>query len=417
MKILANKRPWRHGALAGLLALTLAGIGAARAADPIKIGFAVHLTGGLASSGNAHLIAKQIWAEEINAKGGLLGRPVQLIYYDDQSNASTIPGIYTKLLDVDKIDLVMGAATNIIVAAMPIIMQRNKMVMSLLALASNDAFNYPRYFHTASFGPEAKSVHAQSFFETANLLSPRPQTVALVGADAEFSSNAIKGARGLVQKYNLKIVYDRTYPPNTTDFAPIVRAVAATNPDLVFLASYPIDSVGMVRAARELGLKTKMFGGAMVGLQYAGIRQQLGEQLNGVVNYELWAPGSKLKFPGIEEFLKKYQPRAKEKGADPLGYYQPPFAYAAMQVLEQAVNATQSLDDGKLAEYIHKTTFTTIVGDIKFDQRGEWSTPRLLMVQFQGVKGTGLEQYMGEGPVAVVYPPEYKDGDLVPFTK
>ena len=417
MKIFGSDCRWTRRSLGGLLALAFAGIGMAQAADPIKIGFAVHLTGGLASSGNAHLIAKQIWAEEINAKGGLLGRPVQLIYYDDQSNASTIPGIYTKLLDVDKIDLVMGAATNIIVAAMPIIMQRNKMVMSLLALASNDAFNYPRYFHTASFGPEAKSVHAQSFFETANLLSPRPQTVALVGADAEFSSNAIKGARGLVQKYNLKIVYDRTYPPNTTDFAPIVRAVAATNPDLVFLASYPIDSVGMVRAARELGLKTKMFGGAMVGLQYAGIRQQLGEQLNGVVNYELWAPGSKLKFPGIEEFLKKYQPRAKEKGADPLGYYQPPFAYAAMQVLEQAVNATQSLDDGKLAEYIHKTTFTTIVGDIKFDQRGEWSTPRLLMVQFQGVKGNGLEQYMGEGPVSVVYPPEYKDGDLVPFTK
>jgi branched-chain amino acid transport system substrate-binding protein len=112
----------------------------ARAADPVRIGFSVSLTGGLASSGKAHLLSKQIWAEEINAKGGLLGRPVQLIYYDDQTNASTVPGIYAKLMDVDKVDLLMGAATNLIVAAMPQIMERKKLVMVLLALGSNAEF-------------------------------------------------------------------------------------------------------------------------------------------------------------------------------------------------------------------------------------------------------------------------------------
>jgi branched-chain amino acid transport system substrate-binding protein len=388
----------------------------AQAADPIKIGFGVQLTGSLASSGNAHLITQQIWAEEVNARGGLLGRPVQLIYYDDQTNAANIPGIYTKLIDVDKVDILMGSATNMIVAAMPVILQRNKMVMALLALAINDAFDYPRYFHSASFGPEAKTVLAQSFFEAASGLNPRPKTVALVGADAEFSSNAIKGARGLVAKYGLKVVYDRSYPPATTDFSPIVRAIAATCPDIVFLASYPIDSVGMVRAARELGLKTQMFGGAMVGLQYAGIRSQLADNLNGNVNYELWVPSAKMKFPGMDELLKKYQARAKEKGADVLGFYQPPFAYAAMQVLEQAITATGSLDDGKLADYIHKNTFKTVVGDFSFDKRGEWSKPRVLMVQFKNVKGGGVEQYLKGGTQTVIYPPEYKDGDAVPFT-
>lgn len=390
----------------------------ARAADPIRIGFSVQLTGSLASSGNANLLAQQIWAEEINARGGLLGRPVQLVFYDDQTNASLVPGIYTKLLDVDKVDLLMGAATNVIVAAMPIIMQRNKLVMTLVALAVNDKFNYPRYFHSASFGPNARTVLGESFFEAAMLINPRPQTVALVGADAEFSSNALSGARDLTKKYNLRIVYDRTYPPSTTDFSPIVRAIQATNPDLVFLASYPIDSAGMVRAARELGLKTQMFGGAMVGGQYASLRTQLGENLNRVVNYELWSPGPRMKFPGIEEFLAKYQAKAREKGADPLGYYQPPFSYAAMQVLEQAIKATNSLDDGKLADYIHKNTFKTIVGDIAFDQRGEWAKPRVLMVQFQNVKGNGIEQFMKEGTQVVLYPPEYKDGDpQVPFAR
>jgi branched-chain amino acid transport system substrate-binding protein len=100
-----------------------------QAQEPIKIGFSVSLTGGLASSGKAHLLSKQIWAEEINAKGGLLGRPVKLVYFDDQTNAANVPGIYSKLMDVDKVDLLMGAATNLIVAAMPHIMARKKMVM------------------------------------------------------------------------------------------------------------------------------------------------------------------------------------------------------------------------------------------------------------------------------------------------
>jgi branched-chain amino acid transport system substrate-binding protein len=150
----------------------------------------------------------------------------------------------------------------------------------------------------------------------------------------------------------------------------------------------------------------------MVGLQYASIRGQLGETLNRVVNYELWAPGAKMKFPGIEAFLTKYQARAREQGADPLGYYQPPYAYAAMQVLEQAIKATGSLDDGKLADYIHKNTFNTIVGEFGFDERGEWAKPRVLMVQFQNIKGNGLEQYTKEGTLAILYPPEYRDGEV-----
>jgi branched-chain amino acid transport system substrate-binding protein len=118
--------------------------------EPIKIGFSTSLTGGLASSGKANLLAQQIWQEKINAGGGLLGRSVQLVYYDDQSKADTVPGIYAKLINVDKVDLLMGAATNLIVAAMPEIMQRQKLVMVLVALGSNDEFKYPRYFQTAA---------------------------------------------------------------------------------------------------------------------------------------------------------------------------------------------------------------------------------------------------------------------------
>mgnify|MGYP001275846921 CR=1 FL=1 len=399
-------------------ALALSCSVAAQAADAIKIGFSASLTGGLASSGKANLLGQQIWAEQINAKGGLLGCQVQLIYYDDQSNASTVPAIYAKLLDVDKVDLLMGAATNLIVAAMPEIMQRQKLVMVLVALGSNDVFKYPRYFQTAAWGPDAKGVIAHAFFEVAKTISPRPKTVAIVGADSEFSNNVMTGARAIAKQEGFDIVYDRNYPPATTDYTPIVRAIQATNPDLVFVASYPLDSVGIVRAATELGLKAQLFGGGMVGLQYATFIQQLAEKLDRVVNYHLYVPSPTMKFPGIEEFLKTYQARAPQQGTDPLGFYQPPFAYAAMQVLEQAVKATGSLDDGKLADYIHKNGFDTIVGNIRFDEKGEWAKPRLLMVQFQNVDGNGLDQYRTSGKQVILYPPEYKDGDLqAPFAK
>src|SRR5271166_776260 len=384
----------------------------APAQEPIKIGFSVSLTGGLASSGKAHLLSKQIWTEEINARGGLLGRPVKLVYYDDQTNAANVPGIYAKLIDVDKVDIVMGHATNLIVAAMPLIMERKKLVMVLWALGSNAEFKYSRYFQSAPFGPDSKGVLSHAFFEVAKSLNPAPKTVALVGADAEFSNNVLIGARENAKKFGLRIVYDRSYPPATVDYTPIVRAVQATTPDVVLLASYPPDSVGMVRAATEIGLKTQLFGGAMVGMQYASLITQLSEKLNRVVNYHFFVPSRTMNFPGIDAFLRKLQSQAKEAGVDPLGFYQPPFAYAAMQVLQQAIAATGSVDDDKLAEHIHKTAFNTIVGEIKFNELGEWATARPIMVQFQNIQGNGLEQFMAGHKQAIVYPPQYKDGEL-----
>jgi branched-chain amino acid transport system substrate-binding protein len=408
---------WPSASLLAAMSL-IAAIAPAPAQEPIKIGFSVSLTGGLASSGKAHLLSKQIWLEEINAKGGLLGRPVKLVYYDDQTNAATVPGIYAKLMDIDKVDVLMGAATNLIVAAMPMIMERKKMVMVLLALGSNAEFKYPRYFQSAPFGPDPKGVLSSAFFAVAKSLNPTPKTVALVGADAEFANNVLIGARENAKQAGLQIVYDRSYPPSTVDYTPIVRAVQATNPDAVLLASYPPDSVGMVRAATEVGLKTQLFGGAMVGMQYASLITQLSEKLNRVVNYHFFVPSPKMNFPGIDEFLKKYQAQAKDAGVDPLGFYQPPFAYAAMQVLQQAITATGSLNDDKLAAYIHGNSFNTIVGEIRFNDLGEWANARTLMIQFQGIQGQGLEQYLTGHRQVIVYPAEYKEGDLEqPFAK
>ena len=385
--------------------------------DPIKIGFSMALTGGLAGAGKGALIAMEVWRDDVNRKGGLLGRPVQLVYYDDATNPANVPAIYTKLLEVDKVDLVVsGYGTNLIAPAMPIVMRRKLVFPALFGLAANETFKYDRYFQIMPAGPEPLTDWSVGFFQLA--AEQKLKTIAIVAADAEFALNAAQGARANAKKFGLNVLYDKTYPPATTDFTPIVRAIGATNPDVVYVASYPPDSVGMVKSANEVGLKTKLFGGGMVGLQFAQIQKNLGPMLNGIVNYDFWVPERTLNFPGVIQFLAKYQEAAKDKGVDPYGHYLPPFAYAYLQVLQQAVEATKSLDHGKLAEHMRSTTYDTVVGKVKFGRNGEWAQTRVLMVQFRDVLKDNLEQFAGPGKRIVLTPKEWKSGEpAFPYRK
>lgn len=386
-------------------------VGTAQAADPIKIGMGIALTGGLAGTGKAALLATQMWVEDVNAKGGLLGRPVQLIFYDDQSSPPIVPGIYTKLIDVDKVDLVTsGYATNLVAPAMPIMIQHGYLLIGLFGLAVNDQFRYDRYFSIVPTGENPRVGYSEGFYQVAMTMNPKPATVAIVGADAEYAQVATAGARENAGKFGLKVVYDRTYPPSTVDFTSIVRGMQATNPDIVYVASYPPDTVGIIRAVNEIGLPARMFGGGMIGLQYAALKQQLGSLLNGVVSYDVYVPEPTMNFPGVREFLAKYQERAAAEHADPLGFYTPPFAYARMQVLAQAIEATKSLDQKTLAEYIHRTAFNTIVGDIKFGPTGEQAERRILFVQYQGIAGNDINQFKEPGKQVIVSPESLRSG-------
>src|ERR671918_443680 len=371
----------------------------ARAQEPIRIGFSMALTGGLAGAGKPALIAMEIWRDDVNEAGGLLGRPVEFVYYDDQTQPANVPKIYTKLLNVDNVDLVVsGYGTNLTAPAMPIIMREGMVFMSLFALAANEQFNYDRYFQIMPAGPEPKEDWSRPFIKLA--VDKGLQTIALVGADAEFAQNAVEGARTNAKEAGLEIVYDESYPPNTVDFTPIIRAIQATNPDVVFVGSYPPDSAGMVRAANELSLLTS-----------------LGPMLNGIVNYDFWVPEPTLDFPGIQEFLAKYEERAEGQGVDPLGHYLPPFAYAYMQVLGDAIEAVGSLDQQAIADHIRDNTFETVVGPVKFGPNGEWATSRVLMVQLQNIEDGELDQFRKPGKRVVILPEEWASGELIfPYT-
>jgi branched-chain amino acid transport system substrate-binding protein len=392
------------------------GLVSARAAEPepIRIGFGEAQTGSLAAIGKSGILAMEIWAEKVNAEGGLLGRPVKLIYYDTQSSPANVPGIYVKLLDVDHVDFVLsGYSTNMAAPAMPIVIGHNKLFLTLFALAVNSEFHYPRCFAMIATGPDPKRAFSQGFFDIAMSLTPKPETLAILGADAEFARNATDGARLNAKAAGLRIVYDSSYPPTTADFTPVVRAVRATNPDVIYVASYPTDSAGILRTASEMGLKTQMLGGSLVGLASAAMKTQLGPLLNGVVLGEQWVPAPKLQFPGVMDFLQLYRSRATAAGVDPLGVFLPPFAYARMQVLEQAVKATATLDDGKLTDYIRSHTFNTVVGDVAYGADGEWAESRLVWTQFQGIKNNDLAQFKEPAVEVVLLPKAARSGELI----
>lgn len=411
----ASSRALRRIGL-GIAALAIAGSAFAQGA-PLKIGFGMSLTGPLAAMGKAAVISMQIWTEDVNARGGLLGRKVELVYYDDQGNPATVPGIYSKLVDVDKVDLVIsGYGTAVVAPAMPFVMQRNLLFVSLFGLNVNEKFGYDRYFSMMPAGPEPAMGWTAGYFDAAASLNPKPQTIALAGADAEYPHNALEAARAHAKRLGLKVVYDKSYPSSTSDYAPVLRAMQATNPDLIFLATYPNDSVGMIRAANEVGVKARMFGGAMVGTQYLSIKTQLGPLLNGVVSLETYVPEISSKLPSVDAFLKKYQARAGKEGVDPFGFYLPPFAYAEMQVIEQAVRAVGSLDQGKLAEYMHKSSFETVAATFSFGKNGEWTKNHILYAQYGGVTSNDPSEWAKPGHSTVLYTPEMKTGSVrTPF--
>jgi branched-chain amino acid transport system substrate-binding protein len=156
-----------------------------------------------------------------------------------------------------------------------------------------------------------------------------------------------------------------------------------------------------------------MVGAGMIGPQNTAVKTTLGPLLDGFVNYEYWAPVPKLMFPGVLEFLNTYQARAGDAGVDPLGHYMAPLAYAQMQVVAQSVEATGGFDDTALSAFTRDATFSTVMGDVKFGNNGEWAHPRVLQVQFQGIAGHGADQFKDGSRQVVVAPRAMASGQLI----
>src|SRR5450755_85526 len=407
----------RRTLLGGTIAVAMLGLTSSVGAQqpPIKIGMSMPQTGGLASGGKASLLGIEIWRDDINAKGGLLGRKVELVVYDDKSSASETPAIYAKLVDVDKVDLLFAPYGTVPTAPiMPFVKQRGLLLMGNFSFQVNSKIGHDMWFNNSPWGPA--DSWAASFLDLAEKAGGK--SIALLAADQEFAQNLAKTAREVATKPNMPVVFDQAYPPNTVEFSSIIRALKAAKPDIVYVASYPPDSAGILRAVNEIGVgdNVKIFGGGMVGLQFAAVMENLGSLLNGVVNYNTWLPEPSMYFDGTKKFFEVYTKRAVEAKVDPLGYYLAPFGYTSGQLVEQAVKAVGSLDQKALAKYLRENTHKTIVGPITFAADGEWKETGTLQAQFRGVVDKNIEQFRTPGKQVILFPEKLKSGDLItPF--
>ena len=386
---------------------------------PLRIGYCLSLSGALASNGKTARLAHQIWQENVNANGGLLDRTVELLCLDDQTNPKLVADLYQRLLDVEKVDLVVGGyGDNSVAPAMPLIVERQRFLLGLMALAVNAKFNYPRYFVMIPTGPHPNVALTQGFFQVAGQQHPKPETVAILVADAPFSQSPTQGAKDHLARHGMRVVFEGKYPLSTTDFTPYMEGLRTINPDVLFLCSYINDSIGLVKAMNAVGLSPKLVGGAMIGPQNGVVKAELGALLNGLVNYDYWLPVPSLMNPQIQSLIATYQSRAEKAGADPLGYYVAPLAHAQMQVLEQAIRAVGSTDDAALSDYTRRATFETVVGNVTFGEGGSWAQPRVLTVQFQNIEGNNISEFKKPNTQVVVYPSEVASASVIyPYAK
>jgi branched-chain amino acid transport system substrate-binding protein len=409
----------RRTLLGGTVAVAILGLaqtpGALAQQPPIKIGMSMAQTGGLAGGGKASQLGIEVWRDDVNAKGGLLGRKVELVVYDDKSSASETPAIYSKLLDVDKVDILFAPYATVPTAPlMPLVKQRGLLLMGNFSFQVNSKVGHDMWFNNAPWGPA--DSWASSFLDLGQKAGG--QTIALLAADQEFAQNLAKTAREVATKLGMKIVFDQAYPPSTVEFSGILRALKAAKPDIVYVASYPPDSAGILRGVNEIGIgdNVKLFGGGMVGLQFGAVMENLGSLLNGVVNYNTWLPEPGMYNEGTKAFFEAYTKRAVEAKVDPLGYYLAPYGYANGQMIEQAIKAVGSLDQKALAKYLRENTHKTIVGPITFAADGEWKESGVVQAQFRGIADKNIEQFRSPGKQVILFPEKMKSGTLItPF--
>src|SRR6516162_3175867 len=183
----------------------------ARAEDrPIKIGMSMPQTGGLAGGGKASLLGIEIWRDDVNAKGGLLGRKVELVVYDDKSSSSETPAIYSKLIDVDKVDLLFAPYGTVPTAPiMPMVKQRGLLLMGNFSSQVNSKIHHDMWFNNAPWGPA--DSWANGFLTLGQKAGGK--TMALLSADQEFAQNLAKTTREVAKQLNLPVVFDQAYPP------------------------------------------------------------------------------------------------------------------------------------------------------------------------------------------------------------
>jgi len=367
-------RPWvLVAALAA--ALTAVSVPPGLSQSPIRIGASLSLTGTYAAPGQNHHRGYQLCAKHVNDKGGVLGRKIEFVLYDDQSQPATGVRLYEKLITQDKVDLIMGPYSSPITEAVANVNEKYKMPMVAPMASTTSIFKKGRKFIFMVQSPA--EVYLEGLLDMAARKGLK--TVALINEDTLFPKATVQGTIELAKKRGLQVVFVEAYPKGNTDFSAILTKVSASNADVLGAATYFDDAVAITRQMKELNVNPRMYG-VTVGGDLPKFYELLGRNGEFVYGASQWEP--ELPYPGSKEFVEAY--RKEFPGAD-LSYHSAG-GYGGCQILVEAIRRAGSLDGERIRAEILKVDTNTIYGAFKVDPDGFQATHKMVMFQWQDGK-------------------------------
>jgi branched-chain amino acid transport system substrate-binding protein len=353
----------------------------------IKIGYSLALTGKYAKTGKYQQEAFQMWAEDVNKRGGLLGQPVKLIHYDDKSDPKTGVKLYEKLITHDKVDLVLGPYSSAVTNPVAGVTEKYKYPMITAGASSSKIFAQGRKYVFGIYSP------AKDYFDGALDLAKEKglKTLALIYADSVFPIGTAKGVKEKAADYGLRIVYEEKYPRKTSDVSAQLSKIKALNPDMVLSAGYLPDAVLITRQMKELDVNPKITA-FTVGAAQPEFGRDLGDLAEYAYGASQWEPDPRLPFPQQNEWIARYK---KRWGRVP--DYHAASGWSATQVMESCIKKIGSINREKLRNCLATTNMMTIHGQYTVDPvTGEQRGHQILLIQWQ------------KGNKEIVFPTKFK---------
>jgi branched-chain amino acid transport system substrate-binding protein len=373
-KVMTSKQAGALLLALAMFALTVPGA----AQGPIRIGASLSLTGTYAKLGKNQHEGYQLCQKDMNAKGGVLGRKLDFVVYDDQSTPATAVRLYEKLITDDKVDAVMGPYSSPVTEAAVGVTEKYKKVMVAPLAATTSIFKRPpdkkRNYVFMVISPA--EVYLEGLIDMAARRGLK--TVAVVNEDTLFSKAAAAGAEEIAKKKGLQVIFKEAYPKGNTDFSALLTKLRAANPDVIAAATYFDDAVALTRQMRELNVNPKMVGVTVGGdlPEFYETLKQNAEYIYGATQWEHTLP-----YPGNQEWFDAYK---KEFGHEPS--YHSAAGYAGCVIYLEAVKRAGTLDADKVRAELIKLEMRTIFGDFNVDEDGFQIAHKMITFQWQNEK-------------------------------
>ncbi len=357
------------------------------AKEPIKIGASISTTGKYAKVGAYQKEAYLLWEKLVNKQGGLLGRPVKFIIYDDESRPATGVKLYEKLITQDKVDLVLGPYSSAVTKSASVVSEKYKMPMVAPMAATTSIWERGFKYIFQVISP------AEVYLEGAIDIGLRKglKKVAVINADSLFPKASAKGAMELAKSRGMEVVFHDEFPRGAIDFSALLTKIKALNPDIILAATYFTDAVAIARQMKELDVNPKMFV-VTVGGDLPEFYKDLGDVAEYIYGATQWE--ASLPYPGLEAFVTEYK---KMWNREP--DYHSAGSYAGCLILEEAINRAGALDKEKIRQALLDINMLTMFGAYKVDERGFQIAHKMLTIQWQ------------DGKKQVVWPDKWKTAE------